>query len=116
LFTVAQLQQIGAVASAPPNQLIFPWVKALDLRASWVHRFGERVTVEPSIGFYNVANFANFNQPPAAMTGWLNEGTNSINSVVAGSTNAQAFRVGTGTGVFGMGSPRVLEFGMYLIF
>jgi len=120
LFSVAQLQQIGAVAPvlnpASANQLIFPWVRALDLRASWVHRFDERITVEPSIGYYNVANFSNFNQPPAAMTGWLNEGTNSINSVVAGSANAQAFRVGAGTGVFGMGSPRVLEFGMRLTF
>jgi hypothetical protein len=120
LFTVAQLQQIGAVApvltAAPANQLLFPWVRALDLKASWVHRFNERFTVEPSVGFYNVANFSNFNQPPGAMTGFLNEGGGSINSIVAGSQSAQTFRVGAGTGVFGMGSPRVLEFGLHLTF
>jgi hypothetical protein len=120
LFTVAQLQQIGAVApvltQAPANQLIFPWVRALDLKASWVHHFNERLTVEPSIGFYNVANFSNFNQPPGAMTGFLNEGSGSVNSIVAGSQSAQTFRVGAGTGVFGMGSPRVLEFGLHLTF
>src|SRR3984885_9823115 len=120
LFTAAQLQQIGAVAPylspAPANQLLFPWVRALDLKASWVHRFNERLTVEPSVGFYNVANFSNFNQPPGAMTGFLNEGSGSINSIVAGSQSAQTFRVGAGTGVFGMGSPRVLEFGMHLGF
>ncbi|MFZ0733465.1 MAG: carboxypeptidase regulatory-like domain-containing protein [Candidatus Sulfotelmatobacter sp.] len=120
LFTVAQMQQIGAVAPvlnpAPANQLIFPWVRALDLRASWLHHFGEQFTIEPSIGFYNVANFSNFNQPPGAMTGFLNEGSGSINSIVAGSQSAQTFRVGAGTGVFGMGAPRVLEFGMRLTF
>ncbi len=122
LFTVAQLQQIGAVApvvaQAPPNQLLFPWTRALDFKASWVHRFDERFTIEPSIGFYNVANFSNFNQPPGVMTGWLTEGSGSINSIAGGtqSTSAQSFRVGNGSGVFGMGSPRVLEFGMHLTF
>ena len=120
LFTVAQLQQIGAVApivaQAPPNQLTYPWTRALDLKASWVHRFDERLTVEPSIGFYNVANFSNFNQPPGVMTGWLTQGSGSINSIAAGSTSAQSFRVGNGTGVFGLGSPRVLEFGLHLTF
>jgi Carboxypeptidase regulatory-like domain len=122
LFSVAQLQQIGAVApvvaQAPPNQLTYPWVRALDLKASWSHRFDERFTIEPSIGFYNVANFSNFNQPPGVMTGWLTEGSGSINSIAAGtqSPSAQAFRVGNGTGVFGMGSPRVLEFGLHLTF
>ena len=120
LFTVAQLQQIGAVApvlnAAPANQLLFPWVRALDLRASWLHHFGEQFTIEPSVGFYNIANFSNFNQPPGVMTGFLNEGSGSINSIPANSQSAQTFRVGAGTGVFGMGSPRVLEFGMHLTF
>ncbi len=120
LFTVAQLQQIGAVApvvtQAPPNQLVFPWVRALDFKASWDHKFDERFTIEPSIGFYNVANFSNFNQPPGMMTAWLTQGSGSINSIAAGSQSAQSFRVGNGTGVFGMGSPRVLEFGMHLTF
>jgi hypothetical protein len=120
LFTVAQLQQIGAVApivaQAPPNQLVYPWTRALDFKASWVHRFDERFTIEPSIGFYNVANFSNFNQPPGVMTGWLTQGSGSINSIASGSTSAQSYRVGNGTGVFGLGSPRVLEFGMHLTF
>ncbi|MGA9511678.1 MAG: hypothetical protein WBV55_23850, partial [Candidatus Sulfotelmatobacter sp.] len=65
LFTVAQLQQIGAVApivtQAPPYQLTYPWTRALDFKASWAHQFDERFTIEPSIGFFNVANFSNFN-------------------------------------------------------
>ena len=120
LFTVAQLQQIGAVAPivtpAPANQLLFPWVRALDFKASWVHHFGEQFVIEPSVGFFNIANFSNFNQPPGMMTAWLTQGSGSLNSIVAGTQSAQSFRVGNGTGVFGLGSPRVLEFGMHLSF
>jgi hypothetical protein len=50
------------------------------------------------------------------MTGWLNEGGGSINSIVKGSTSAQAFRVGAGTGVFALGAPRATEFGLRLSF
>jgi len=120
LFTVAQLQQIGAVApivtQAPANQLTFPWVRALDFKASWVHHFGEQFVIEPSVGFFNIANFSNFNQPPGMMTAWLTQGSGSLNSIAAGTQSAQSFRVGNGTGVFGLGSPRVLEFGMHLSF
>jgi len=126
LFSLAQLQTIGAVAptltQAPSDQLLFPWVRALDFKLSWAHTFAERYKIEPSIGFFNIFNFSNFNQPPGAMTGWLDQGSSSINSVnklaQAGETSPEAnvFRVGDGTGVFGMGSPRVLEFGLKLSF
>jgi Carboxypeptidase regulatory-like domain len=120
LFTVAQLQQIGAVApivtQAPANQLLFPWVRALDFKASWVHHLGEQFVIEPSVGFFNIANFSNFNQPPGMMTAWLTQGSGSLNSIAAGTQSAQSFRVGNGTGVFGLGSPRVLEFGLHLTF
>jgi len=120
LFTLAQLQTIGAVAPAllpaPANQMVFPWLRACDLKLSWRYRIRERVTLEPGVGFYNVFNFANFNLPPGTMTGWLNEGGSSINSTVAGSASAQTFRVGVGTGVFALGSPRTTEFGLRLTF
>jgi len=120
LFTLAQLQAIGAVAPtltpAPANQMAIPWLRALDLKLGWRHKIGERLTIEPGIGFYNVFNFANFNLPPGTMTGWLDEGSGSINSVVKGSTSAQTFRVGAGTGVFALGAPRTTEFGLRLTF
>jgi len=134
LFTVAQLQTLGLVAptlaSAPSNQLVFPWVKAFDFKLDWVHTFKERFTITPSVGFYNIFNFSNFNLPPGAMTGWLNQvapdGTptnsfnNSINStpkaLVGTSFPSDTFRVGAGTGVFGLGSPRAMEFGLKVTF
>jgi len=120
LFTLAQLQTIGAVAPtltpAPANQMVFPWLKACDFKLSWRYRIRERLTIEPQVGFYNVFNFANSNLPPGTMTGWLNEGSSSINSTVVGSTGAQTFRVGAGTGVFALGAPRTTEFGLRLSF
>jgi hypothetical protein len=120
LFTATQLSQIGAVApilsTAPINQLTFPWLKATDFRASWRHTFGEHLSIEPNVGFYNVFNFGNYNLPPGAMSGWLNEGAGSINSIVRGTGSSIPFRVGAGTGVFGLGSPRAIEWGMRLTF
>ena len=120
LFTLAQLQTIGAVAPVlsptVPNQLTFPWLKATDFRMSWRHTFGDRFTIEPNVGFFNVFNFANFNLPPGAMSGWLNEGGGSINSIQANTGDAIPFRTGAGTGVFGLGSPRAVEWGMKFSF
>ena len=49
---------------------------------------------------------------------FLVRGVGGVRSIAAGTQHqsAQAFRVGNGSGVFGMGSPRVLEFGMHLSF
>jgi hypothetical protein len=127
LFTASQLQQIGLVTPgpltlAPSNQLTFPWVKAFDFKLDWVHRFADRVTINPSIGFYNIFNFSNFNLPPGTMNGWLDSGNSSINSTIhgydpiSGTVPSDSFRVGAGTGVFGLGSPRALEFGFKVTF
>lgn len=133
LFTLSQLQTIGAVApplaNAPTDQLTFPWVKAFDFRLSWIHRFHDRFTIEPSVGFFNIFNFANFNLPPGTISGWLSEtctlcspGASSINTthtiIQAGQTGPESdtFRVGNGTGVFGLGSPRVIEWGLRFTF
>lgn len=124
LFTAAQLNSIGLVAPqlslAPANQLTFPWVKAFDFKLDWVHTFKDRITITPSVGLYNIFNFSNFNLPPGAETGWLTQGSSSINStpksLVGTSVASDAFRVGAGTGVFGLGAPRTMEFGLKVTF
>jgi hypothetical protein len=131
LFTLSELQAIGAVApgaltspgattsgigTAPTGALNFPWLKATDFRVSWRHTFLERITIEPNVGFYNIFNFNNYNLPPGVTSGWINEGSSSINSVVAGTGSSIPFRVGAGTGVFGLGAPRALEWGMKVSF
>ncbi|HYU46891.1 MAG TPA: carboxypeptidase regulatory-like domain-containing protein [Terriglobales bacterium] len=116
LFTTDQLVALGGVAptltAAASDQVPFKWLRAFDFKLSWTHTFHEKLTLEPSVGFFNLFNFANFDLPPGAMTGWLNSGGGSINST----NKANDFRVGQGTGVFGLGAPRVVEFGMRFTF
>jgi hypothetical protein len=121
LITPAQLNALGAVAQsiAPPpdGQVPFAWLKATDLKLSWRHTFRERWTVEPSVGIYNLFNFANFNLPPTTMTGILfGPGTGSINGTSPKDDTLNQFRVGNGTGVYSLGSQRQIEFGMRLEF
>jgi hypothetical protein len=121
LMTASQLNQLGAVAQQialpPDGQEPFTWLKATDLKLSWRHTFHDRWTLEPSVGFYNVFNFANFNLPPTTMTGILfGPGTGSINGTSPKDDTLNQFRVGNGTGVYSLGSQRQIEFGMRLEF
>jgi hypothetical protein len=103
------------IDSAPAGQVNYTWLRALDLRLAWRHTFKERFTIEPSVGFFNLPNFSNFNLPPNTMNGILfGAGNGSIN----GTTKAdnEAFRVGNGTGVYGLGSQRQIEFGLRFVF
>lgn len=119
LMNLTQLQQLGGVAQpiplAPAGQQDFGWLRATDLKLAWRHTFMERYTIEPSVGFFNLFNFANFNLPPTTMNSLLSgAGSGSIN----GTTRAdqEAFRVGNGTGVYSLGAERQIEFGMRFTF
>jgi hypothetical protein len=63
------------LTNAPSGQLLFRWVKALDFRVSWRRSFAEHFKIEPSVGMFNIFNFANFNLPPGAMNRWLDAGS-----------------------------------------
>ncbi len=119
LMTAAQLAAAGGVAptidSAPVGQVNFTWLKAMDLKLAWRHTFLDRYTIEPSVGFYNLMNFSNFNLPPNTMNGILfGAGNGSINGTTR--LDNEAFRVGNGTGVYGLGAPRQIEFGLRFVF
>jgi hypothetical protein len=118
LMTQADLVALGGVAPAlplaPPGQVNYSWLKAFDATLAWSHTFMERVTIKPSVGFYNLPNFANFDLPTSMMSGLLSGSTGSING-----TNYAGHlvnRVGVGTGVYTLGSPRQLEFSLKIIF
>jgi hypothetical protein len=114
MFTLAQLQALGGVASsipvAPANEVNFSWLKDVDLNLKWRYSIKERYTIEPSIALYNAFNFANYNLPPNVMNGLLTGSAGSINGT--DSLGVQPFRVGNGTGVYSLGSSRQLEFGL----
>ena len=118
LFTLAQLQALGGVSTpvspVVPGQVGLGWLKAFDLEFSWVgHFFNERLTVQPSVNFYNAFNFSNFDSAANALAGQLNGTPGSINGTVQA---GRPDRIGAGTGVFAFGAPRTIEWGLKFSF
>jgi hypothetical protein len=118
LMTAADLAALGGVAptvaTAPVGQVDYSWLKTLDATVAWSYNIKEHVTIKPSIGAYNLLNFVNFDLPTSMMSGLLTGTTGAVN----GTNYAGHFtnRVGAGTGVFTLGSPRQVEFGLKIVF
>jgi hypothetical protein len=117
-MTLSQLQALGGVApmvpNAPSNQVNFSWLKALDMNIAWTYKIKERFSIEPSVAFFNVFNFANFNLPPTTMSGLLNGTPGSVNGTTP--LDNETFRVGNGTGVYALGAGRQIEWGLKFTF
>lgn len=112
LFRQDQLVTLGAVIPSitPPPQghAGNGFYKDVDTVISWPFKVREKLTILPSISFFNVFNFSNF-----GALGGLSGGDGSINGTVAGSnTSSNTVRVGRGSGVFAVGAPRETEFGL----
>ena len=72
------------------------------------------VTFRPQVGSDNLFNFANFDLPTSMMSGLLTGSAGSINGT---NYNGQFVnRVGVGTGVYALGSPRQTEFTLKIDF
>ena len=118
LFTLAQLQTLGGVMqsiqTAPPGAIGQSWLRAFDFGLSWGYKIKERVELRPGFTVFNVFNFANFDGPAAPFSTTLDGTPGSPN----GTTRPQPanLRLGLGSGVFAVGSPRVVEFEMKLTF
>jgi hypothetical protein len=123
LFTLAQLRSLGAVlptlAAPPPGQVGMGWLKTFDLKFSYPRKFGEYFTIEPSVSVFNAFNNSNFDLPGNTLSGVLalagdTATTGTVNTTTSVQHNAN--RVLPGSGVFDLGAPRVIEFGLKLSF
>jgi len=117
-IAASDLAGLGAVAPslplAPAGQQNMGWLKAFDTTLAWSFTFKERVSIKPAIGVYNLFNFANFDLPTSMMSGLLTGQPGSINGTDFNGHFAN--RVGVGTGVYALGSPRQLEFSLKVTF
>lgn len=126
LFTLSQLQSLGGVGNggaplldAPAGQADMSWLRTMDVSLAWNAKIKERFIIKPSVSFYNVFNFANFDPTVSPMSGLLSGSACSINGTVrhnGGDFDCPSDRVGLGTGVYALGAPRTIEFGLGITF
>ena len=121
LFNLGELQSLGAVAPtiplAPANEVGLGWLRTFDFKLSWIGNvpLGDHIIqIQPSVGFFNLFNFSNFDLPPNVLSGVLNGSPGSINGTSPADRISN--RVGIGTGVYGLGAPRSIEFGLQISF
>jgi Carboxypeptidase regulatory-like domain len=106
-----------SVPLAPQGEVGLTWLRTFDMSLTWVGTVNikeRKLSIEPSVSFYNLLNFANFNIPGNVLSGILTGGTGSVNGTTY--SGADSVRIGVGTGVFSLGAPRTIEFGMKLTF
>ena len=102
------------VNAAPVNEANNGWLQDLDLGFNWTYKVKEHVELQPGVSFFNLLNFANFDPPKNTLSGVMNGLPGTVNGTSGQQPNS--LRVGLGSGVFGLGSPRVLEFQLKLTF
>jgi len=133
LFTAAQLQTLGGVkpfvASPPPGQVGNGIFREVSTTMAWPIKITERFNIEPSFSAFNVFNLANFAGPgsvPVLAGSLVNQETpftggqtgpaGTINGTTGAISSRNSVRVGTGSGVFSLGAPRQVEWGLRLNF
>ena len=132
LFSASQLQALCAItpsltpanncASAYPDLQLAPAPAGqvgngnfftFDLRLGWsikpIRRW-ERFRIEPQAAFYNLFNHKNYNGPDNLLSGVLDGSVGSINNTTK--SQRAPFETGLGSGVFAIGAPRSMEFGI----
>jgi hypothetical protein len=105
---------MSTVAAAPINEANDSWLRDLDLSFNWTYKIKEYVSLQPGVSFFNLLNFANFDSPKNTLSGVLDGVSGSVNGTSGQQPNF--LRTGLGSGVFGLGAPRTVEFSLKLIF
>lgn len=127
LFTPAQLTALGAVTrsiGAPISGNVgndklrtFDFVLGRPIKLA---KLGDSFSIDPSISFFNLFNFANYN---GDVTGNLNADPQPLSASGTDASfdpsdtyNRASLRSGNGSGVFGQGTSRVIEYGLKINF
>ena len=129
LFTGQQLVALGAysplIQSLPGHFADATWLKTMDLRLVWPFQVSERLKIEPTFSVFNVFNWANFGGPGNQLSGILDgaPGTSLNNASTAGYCGSSTTfctsrqdRILPGSGTYGNGAPRQMEFGVRFTF
>jgi hypothetical protein len=118
LFTQGQLQNLQGVMpvvpGAPTDEAGMGWLRAFDVSLNWVYKVREMFQIEPGVSFFNVLNMSNFDGPANPLSGVLNGALGSVNGTSGEQPSSN--RLGLGSGVFALGSPRVMEFSLKITF
>ena len=122
VLTNAEMVALGGVPQvitpAPVNQVGNDILRIWDVGAGYAFKIGESLSLQPSVHAFNVLNAANFDGPgtigSTRQTGVLTGSPGSANNTTY--ATQEPYRVGLGTGVYGFGAPRQLEFSMKLVF
>jgi hypothetical protein len=118
LFNLTQLQALGGVQQlvplAPQNEANMGWLRAFDLSLNWIYKIREQVEIQPGVSLFNLMNFANFDGPNNPLSGALSGTPGSVNGTPGRQPDSN--RLGLGSGVFALGSPRVIEFSLKMSF
>ena len=125
-MTLSDLRALGWVAeSLPtpvPHAVGLDWLRVFDLKLSWPVKIADKLRIEPSMGVYNLFNFANFDLPGntqgGVLSGTVSNGQQVIAPNVVGGTD-YAHRTNRATlqsGTFALGAPRSFEWGLRLSF
>ncbi|MGO9649774.1 MAG: carboxypeptidase regulatory-like domain-containing protein [Terriglobales bacterium] len=126
LMTTADLQGLGGVkpfVAPPPAGAVGNGIfREVSTTLAWPIKLTERFSLEPSFSAFNVFNLANFGIEGGSMPNQVTPfapntvGTaGNVNGTALGSTR-ESLRVGTGSGVFSLGAPRQVEWGIRLNF
>jgi hypothetical protein len=105
--------------TAPAGQVNNGNFFTFDLRLGWsikAIRRWERVRIEPQAAFYNLFNHKNYNGPDNLISGVLDGSAGSVAGVGTTASTRRTFESGLGSGVFAIGAPRSMEFGVKVSF
>jgi hypothetical protein len=118
LLSRSQLQELGGdmpnLVAPPPGNAGLAWLRTFDVSLTRPLRIGDRFVVEPSVSAFNVLNLANFDGPGNRLIGALTGMPGTVNGTTVDGRAAN--RIGPGSGVFTLGAPRQIEFGLKVTF